>query len=136
MDPNTQAEIQGQYYWRGTPIAFYTGGSLHFQHQDWIGTERARTAYSGSVEGTYTSLSFGDAFSAAGVDNDPYHFAQLDNDTESYTEHTQFRQYSSTQGRWMSPDPYNGSYDFGNPQSFNRYSYVEITRSVQSIRLG
>jgi hypothetical protein len=24
----------------------------------------------------------------------------------------------------MSPDPYNGSYDLGNPQSFNRYAYV------------
>ena len=24
----------------------------------------------------------------------------------------------------MSPDPYDGSYDFSNPQSFNRYSYV------------
>jgi hypothetical protein len=27
-------------------------------------------------------------------------------------------------GRWMSPDPYNGSYDASNPQSFNRYAYV------------
>jgi hypothetical protein len=27
-------------------------------------------------------------------------------------------------GRWMSPDPYNGSMDLGNPQSLNRYSYV------------
>lgn len=27
-------------------------------------------------------------------------------------------------GRWMSPDPYNGSIDPSNPQSFNRYSYV------------
>ena len=27
-------------------------------------------------------------------------------------------------GRWMSPDPYSGSYDLANPQSFNRYTYV------------
>ncbi len=27
-------------------------------------------------------------------------------------------------GRWMSPDPYLGSMDPSNPQSFNRYSYV------------
>ncbi len=31
---------------------------------------------------------------------------------------------STTQSRWLSPDPYNGSYDITNPQSFNRYSYV------------
>lgn len=30
----------------------------------------------------------------------------------------------SCQGRWMSPDPYNGSYDFSDPQSFNRYAYA------------
>ncbi|MBK8810997.1 MAG: hypothetical protein IPN69_09735 [Acidobacteria bacterium] len=28
-------------------------------------------------------------------------------------------------GRWTSPDPYNGSSSVGNPQSWNRYSYVE-----------
>ena len=27
-------------------------------------------------------------------------------------------------GRWTAPDPYNGSYDLANPQSLNRYAYV------------
>lgn len=27
-------------------------------------------------------------------------------------------------GRWLSPDSHSGSYDFSNPQSFDRYSYV------------
>lgn len=46
-------------------------------------------------------------------------------DTDSSTnDHTQFREYSNLQGRWLSPDPYSGSYDFNNPQSFNRYTYV------------
>jgi RHS repeat-associated protein len=43
---------------------------------------------------------------------------------ESDTDHAQFRQHYNTWGRWMSPDPYSGSYDPTNPQSFNRYSYV------------
>jgi RHS repeat-associated protein len=42
----------------------------------------------------------------------------------SGTEHAQFRQYDSTVGLWMSPDPYLGSYNFANPQSLNRYAYV------------
>jgi len=109
-------------YWNGRPVSYYNG-STHFQHQDVLGTERLRTASDGTVEGSYQSLAFGDGFSALGTDNDPSHFAQLDHDAESYTEHAQFRQYSSTQGRWMSPDPYNGSYDPSNPQSFNRYAY-------------
>jgi RHS repeat-associated protein len=120
----TNAQIEGQSYWGSMPVEFYSGGSSHFQHQDWEGTERLRTAYNGAVEGTYQSLPFGDGFTASGSDNDAYHFAMLDHDYASYTDHAQFRQYENIQGRWMSPDPYGGSYDPANPQSLNRYSYV------------
>jgi len=113
-----------QYYWGNTPVAFANGGSVHFQHQDWLGTERTRTTYNGSVEGTYTSLPFGDGYAPSGSDQDPYHYAQLDYDSETATSHAQYRQDSTTQGRWMSPDPYYGSYDPYNPQSLNRYSYA------------
>jgi RHS repeat-associated protein len=123
-DGNTRAQLQGQYYWGSRPIAFYSGGNLHFQHQDELGTERVQTSYNGGVEGSFASLPWGDGYSASGSDLDPYHFAQLDQDSESGTQHAQFRQDSSTQGRWMSPDPYDGSYRMGNPQSFNRYGYV------------
>ena len=34
------------------------------------------------------------------------------------------RRYNRWWGRFEQPDPYNGSYDLTNPQSFNRYSYV------------
>ncbi|MBS1799668.1 MAG: hypothetical protein JSS95_07575 [Acidobacteria bacterium] len=122
-DGSTRSEISGQYYWGSSPVAFYQGGAIHFQHQDWLGTERVRTDSTGAVEGTYQSLPFGDGFSASGTDNDAYHFAALDRDADD-THHAQFRQYSSTQGRWLSPDPYDGSYDASDPQSFNRYTYV------------
>lgn len=69
------------------------------------------------------SLPFGDAVFGNGFTWD-YRFAGLDPDGESNTSHAQFRQLSTTQGRWLSPDPSNGSYDLANPQSFNRYSYV------------
>lgn len=110
-------------YWNGRPVSFYNGAT-YFQHQDVLGTERLRTASDGSVAGSYQSLVFGDGKSASGADSDSYHFAQLDHDSESGTDHAQFRQYSSAQGRWLSPDPYDGSYDASDPQSFNRYSYV------------
>ncbi len=124
----TRTQLQGKYYWGGTPVAFYTtgtGAAAHFEHQDWQGTERTRTTYNGAFEGTFTSLPFGDAQStSSGIDLDPYHFATLDYDSETTTDHAQFRQYNSTEGRWMQPDPYSGSYDFTNPQSLNRYAYV------------
>jgi len=116
-------ELKGQYYWGGAPVAFYTGGDTYFQHRDWLGTERMQTTYNGSVEGTSASLPFGDAQTIfAGAD--PSLYAGLDYDPETDTDHAQFRQYSNTQGHWMSPDQYLGSYDFSNPQSMNRYAYV------------
>jgi RHS repeat-associated protein len=123
-DGGSQTLLQAQTYWSGKPVAYYSNGSIHYQHQDWQGTERARTSYNGTVEGTFSSLLFGDSFTVTGADTDPYHYAMLDHDSESSTEHAQFRQYNSAQGRWMSPDPYDGSYHFGNPQSLNRYTYV------------
>jgi RHS repeat-associated protein len=83
-----------------------------------------RTTYNGGVEGSYQSLPFGDGQATTGADTDANHYATLDHDTETATDHAQFRQYSNTQGRWLSPDPYSGSYDASNPQSMNRYVYV------------
>jgi RHS repeat-associated protein len=117
--------LKGKYFWGTMPVAFYNPASAaHFEHQDWLGTERMRTAYNGGVEGTFTSLPFGDAQTPPGVSGDANNFATLDYDAETSTDHAQFRQYSSTQGNWLSPDPYQGSYDFANPQSFNRYAYA------------
>jgi RHS repeat-associated protein len=36
-----------------------------------------------------------------------------------------FRRYNRWQSRFDQPDPYDGSYDAANPQSFNRYAYVQ-----------
>jgi RHS repeat-associated protein len=95
-----------------------------------------RTNCTGAIEATCTSLPFGDgssdstsggsaaAYGGGSASGDASHFAGLDHDYETGTDHAQFRQYSPAQGRWMSPDPYGGSYDPTNPQSMNRYSYV------------
>jgi len=127
---STRTELLGKYYWGNTPAAFYTtasnpvGAAAHFEHQDWLGTERIRTTYNGGVEGEFTSLPFGDGQTTiSGTDLDANHYGLLDYDSETETDHAQFRQYSNAQGHWMSPDPYSGSYNLGDPQSFNRYGY-------------
>ncbi len=51
-----------------------------------------------------------------------YKFTGLERDAESGLDHTLHRQYASTFGRWLSPDPKSGS--VSNPQSLNRYAYV------------
>jgi RHS repeat-associated protein len=119
-------EWEGWTYWGSTRLSFYGNITTRFEHQDWMGTERARTNVSGQVVESFSSLPFGDGYTvgAGGEgDWDAYHFGTLDQDSTS-NEHAQFREYSNMPGRWMSPDPYAGSYDFSNPQSLNRYSYV------------
>ncbi len=122
--------------WGTQPLAVFQNGVFSYEHQDWLGTERLLTDGSGNTAGSYGSLPFGDNFSQSGADVDPYHFAGLDHDYESGLDHAQFREYSSAGGRWLSPDPYQGSYDSSNPQSLNRYSYVLNDPLSQTDPLG
>ena len=66
--------VSEQTYLGLQPLAFLKTGSFHYQHQDWTGTERARTSSSGVVEGTFTSLPFGDYGFNTGADQDPEHY--------------------------------------------------------------
>ena len=49
-------------------------------------------------------------------------FGLTERDEATGLDHTWFRKYESSAGRWTSPDPLSGS--MGDPQSFNRYSYT------------
>ncbi|MBK8811006.1 MAG: hypothetical protein IPN69_09780 [Acidobacteria bacterium] len=52
-------------------------------------------------------------------------YGLTENDPATDLNHTWFRKNENRAGRWTSPDPYNGSASVSNPQSWNRYSYVE-----------
>jgi RHS repeat-associated protein len=122
---STNSGIEASEYWGASSERIaYRNGPTVFEQQDWLGTERVRTTASGAVQSDYASLPSGDGFSGTGSDPDPAHFAGLDHDAESSTDHAQYRQYSEAMGRWMSPDPYDGSYDWSNSQNYNRYAYV------------
>jgi len=104
-------------------------GTSYFIHGDWLGTERARTNIGNTVVETCTSLPYGDALSCTGTDVSPLHFTGKMHDTETRLDEFPARYYSSTQGRWYSPDwaaaqipvPYA---DLLSPQTLNLYDYV------------
>jgi RHS repeat-associated protein len=74
--------------------------------------------------GAYTSLPFGDNLSSIG--DDPLHFTGKERDAESNLDYFGARHYSSTMGRFMTPDPSALDYaDPSNPQSLNLYAYVQ-----------
>jgi RHS repeat-associated protein len=120
---------EGRIYWDGKQIAYRSlNGQTFFEHQDVLGTERLRTNYQGAVASIESSLAFGDGLkqnvALSGSDQDNNQFAGQEYDAESSSQHATFRQYSSTLGRWMSPDAYDGSYNINDPQSLNRYTYA------------
>jgi RHS repeat-associated protein len=124
MDTNGNMAWSHTNVWAGGQLlATYDPNGLHFYLTDWVGSRRVQTDYEGVVEQTCANLPYGNGVTC-GPDPANELFAGLGRDSESGLDHAMYRQYSSTYGRWTTPDPYGGSYDWTNPQSLNRYAYV------------
>jgi len=79
---------------------------------------------SGNVLGRQAHLPFGEEVAETGT-QEKHHFTNYEAETESGTDYAVNRQYSQSVGRFGSADPYRASTYLVNPQSWNRYSYVE-----------
>ncbi len=120
---NSGMWLVGEIFAAGRHLATYNNSTTTFNHPDWLGSERARTDVTGAVAETCGNLPFGDGQTCTGSDPSLLHFTGDERDTETGLDHTPFRQYQSLQGRWLSVDPLGG--DISNPQSLNRYAYVQ-----------
>lgn len=63
-------------------------------------------------------------------------FTLKERDNETGLDYSQYRYYSSTQGRFTSPDPLLASAKFSDPQSWNRYTYCGNNPLVNVDPLG
>jgi len=120
-------------------------GALHFYLNDWLGTRRVQTDYAGVLEQTCSSLPYGDSLNCTQSTQFPteHHFTGKERDSESGNDYFDARYYSSSMGRFLSPDwstrrtpgstlPLDPADDkwpvpyakLDNPQSLNLYSYV------------
>jgi len=107
-------------------------GNTWFDHSDWLGTMRLRNTYATPLSSweTCTSLPFGDALNCPNGDQSTVHFTGKERDAESGLDDFDARYYSSSMGRFMSPDwsespdavPYGV---LSNPQTLNLYAYVK-----------
>ncbi len=127
-DMPTPLWTRGEVYAGPDHIATYSSGQVYFDLHDWLGNERVKSTQTESEEQSFDNLPFGDGqgfWGNAVGQPSPTLFTGDDHDTESNLEHTWHRQYSSAQGRWMTPDPSGKSaFNLANPQSLNRYAYV------------
>jgi RHS repeat-associated protein len=114
----------GYAYLNGQLIAQYKNSTTYFVHSDHLGSSRLLTGMNQAVVQNLDYLPFGEITSSdSGIST--HKFTGDEHDAETSFDHTQFRQYTSQLARWITPDPAGlAAVDPGNPQSWNRYSYV------------
>jgi RHS repeat-associated protein len=126
-----QAGVWTDYIFAGgkriakAPGVIATTGTEYY-HSDHLGSARLMTNASGGVvtNSIATMLPYGQQYEAATNDNH-YKFTGKERDTESNLDYFGARYYGSTMGRFLTPDPLLNSGQPWNPQSWNRYTYVE-----------
>jgi RHS repeat-associated protein len=117
--------LRGYVYLGGELLAVQQDLSVSWIHQDPVAKSKRVTNSAGAVVSTIeldpwggnTSRSNSDAFQ-------PRKFTSYERDTNGSDE-AMFRRYNRWWSRFDQPDPYEGSYDLTDPQSFNRYAYVQ-----------
>jgi RHS repeat-associated protein len=115
----------------GQLITTFDTTGQHFYFNDALGSRRFQTDASGVIEQTCQSLPFGDNLNCSLSTTAPteHNFTGKERDTESGLDYFGARYYTSSFGRWISPDwssqpdevPYSV---FADPQSLNLYQFV------------
>lgn len=115
---------RGYVYLGSQMLAVQQNLGVYWVHQDPVVKSKRITDSSGTVVSTIeldpwggeTSRSNNEAFQ-------PHKFTSYERDGIG-SDDAMNRRYNRWWSRFEQPDPYDGSYDLTNPQSFNRYSYV------------
>ena len=116
---------RGYVYLGGQMVAVQQNSSVSWVHQDPVTKSQRVTNSSGTVTSTIdldpwggeTSISSNQTFQ-------PHRFTTYERDANGGDE-AMMRRYAGNWMRFSQPDPYDGSYNLGDPQSFNRYNYVQ-----------
>ena len=122
---NGQSLVRGFVSLPGGDTAIYdtsVGGALYYyRHSDWLGSSRIASGPTGSFTSTTAYAPYGEKYASLGGDTS---FTGQNSEYGSDLYDFPAREYSD-QGRWPSPDPAGvGAVDPANPQSWNRYAYV------------
>ena len=126
-ESNGGATSFGRQVWFGSLLVWNedTSGNGRFLFQDHLGSTRVTANSSGTVLDDIDYEPFGAVLANHGgaATNNHYNFTGYETD-DDLSNYATFRNTDPIHGRFNRPDPYLGSYDFSDPQSLNRYSYV------------
>jgi len=109
----------------GETAIYNSSGTLaNYRHADWLGSSRLTTTTSRTVYSSTAYAPSGEQYATSGTTDAS--FTGQNSDTNSGLYDFTFREYSPSQGRWVSPDPAGvAAADPTSPQSWNRYAYVQ-----------
>jgi RHS repeat-associated protein len=118
-----QTPFYSEFPFPGGSLASEGGGLTAVQLADWLGTTRAAYSYTGGNFIESMALApFGETY-VGGPQNFTGQWS--DGDAGNTTFYFPERQYRSSQGRWLSPDPAGvAAVNPSNPQTWNRYAYA------------
>ncbi len=106
----------------GRHVAHYQNSVSYFPHANWLGSTAQVGDYAGAIAQDQLFYPWGQAWTMAGTTQETRFASLRHRDSETALDPTYFRMFSSTQGRWFSPDPVPGS--VSDPQTFDLYAYV------------
>jgi len=111
-----------------------SSGNVYYYFEDHLGTATTLSNAAGILCYDADFLPFGSELTHVASCSQNYKFTGHERDSETGLDHTKFRNYNSSLGRWLTPDPKAGSP--ANPQSWDRYSYVLDNPLVSTDPLG
>lgn len=98
-----------------------SGGTIIYQQRDHL-SPRLYTDVNGNDVGEQGTYPFGESWYKNNTTSN-WVFTSYERDQESGNDYALARSYANGQGRFLAPDPLEGV--VGDPQSWNRYAYVE-----------
>ena len=114
---------RGYVYLGGEILAVQQGG-VYWMHEDPVAKSKRVTNASGNVVSTIELDPWGGETNRSSNEVfQPRKFTTYGRDSIG-SDDAMHRRYNRWWARFEQPDPYDGSYNLTNPQSFNRYAYV------------
>jgi RHS repeat-associated protein len=125
------AEIDGSGAWQrgfvyaGSSLVAVQQGGVFWMHEDPVTKSKRVTNSAGTVVSWIETDPWGaDTNRSSNAAFQPKKFTSYDRDANGSDE-AMFRRFNRKHSRFDQPDPYAGSYSLTDPQSFNRYAYVQ-----------
>jgi RHS repeat-associated protein len=108
----------------GAQAVYTSSGLAYYRHKDWLGSSRLASTPTRTTFSDTALAPYGEAYAQSGTTD--LNFTGMNQDVASGVYDFPAREYGAVPGRWPSPDPAGlAAVNPGNPQSWNRYAYVQ-----------